>query len=191
MQDNREWMEDVYRANYPRMVAVARQHAKGNVLLLAEVEDTVQEVMLLLARKCKVLRFHPNIEGFLVVAVGHVMKACDRGLSKVQARSAALFDDEVGAKTIETALLEDELLRNAAISEAEAMLEKVEQYIGSESLGIISDYFLRPTERNALARRLGISEVALRMRVSRINAKIQKNFRITFIFFICLLQTHK
>lgn len=162
---------------YTLLRACARKLAAGNPQLQQEIPEILCRVYFLYYQKRKALETHPNPRGWLVETTRRLVLEEMRRLQARQARHSRSLDDEGDIQRIEGAQARD---FHAALQRQQCtddQMERIEDVIGAESLKLLLDYYAPDADREALARRNGLSPDALRQRVRRCVQKIRERLR--------------
>lgn len=158
------WLSELFQRDYALLYRVGRAFAGGRETL---IEDQIQETFLTAWRKRTALRRHPNPDGWMVECFRkHLMNAC-RKLGREARRTAFSLDAAAEPQLPDSARLSpDDYARSR---EQLALLRRL---LGEKDAELFLRFCVYGEKAAALAPEYGVSEAALRMRVSRLKKKI-------------------
>ena len=153
------WLADLFERNYPLLYRVGRVFCGRESL----IEDQIQEAFLRAWQKRAAVRRHPNPDGWLV----ECFRNCIRNACRREGRRMALCLETAEAVIPDTARLSpDDYARSRE------QIELLQKLLGDRDADLFLRFCVYGETAAALAPEYGVSEAALRMRVSRIKKKI-------------------
>ena len=183
------WIEEAYHQHYSFLYIVGLHYLRGRSAQILGLEDSIQTVFMLMIKKRKKLETHPNIKGWLIVALRREL--CARSGKERTGRKHLAFsldDDKEFQKN--NALMDNlhdpELFCLNACQEKIDMIEKL---IGKENTDILMQYYVEGVSLSELARQKYTKETALKMRIFRLKEKIRSHSELFLLisFFTLLL----
>lgn len=159
---NEQWLKQLYDANYDMLYRLAANRLAAGMGHCADVQDVLQEVFLLAF--VKEIDTHPNPEGWLVITTVNIcrnyIQSNARQARKTDRCAQALRDRKSG----------DDTMKSADIRVS------MQQVLTREEYDLLVQYCEGGRTLDALAKDLGLSPNALRVRIFRIRRKLQKIF---------------
>ena len=164
----------IFDENYSFLYSCAMVIAHGDPYLINDIPDVLQNVFLLLWKHFDLLSLHPNLTGWLVKATEHAMKNLHRYYN-VRRRNHAM---SIHSRQEQSSLENELSSRYARLTQLQAQqderLEWIRGKIGEENLRLLIRYNDLQVDSGQLASELGISNEALRARVSRLLRKLKR-----------------
>lgn len=181
--DAEAWLSDLFEQNYALLYRIGRIFLGSENSRDALIEDQIQETFLRAWQKRRKLQKHPNPEGWLV----ECFRKCLMNACRKQSRN---WDGFTGSSP--EALLPDQHTAAQQSPEeyvrAREQIELLHRLLGDTDADIFLRYCVHGEKASVLASEIGISEPALRMRVSRIKRKVLANHELfTCLIVLCLL----
>ena len=166
------WLEELYHNNYRLLHRLGLFLMGPDTSYKDRIEDEIHEVFMLAWSKRAKLKSHPNVVGWLVEAMRRRQLAQFRQIRKEQKRSGFSLDDQVqsGAHSREERL-------SVGPEDFQTLWDKerqhaMEELLGKENAALFHLYLIERVPALDLARRLGITESCVRMRISRLKKKV-------------------
>lgn len=153
------WFEELYKDSYWKLLRYARSLG-GQEFSNLDFEQCVQEAFVVLWAKRAELMRHPNIDGWLRVAVRNKLHDHARYLR----RHAAM--DMEGLLTHGVVAVE--------LPGADELAIRILDIVGEKTYGMLMAYYAPRSDPLSLAQAYGISRDALKMRVARAVCKIRR-----------------
>ena len=165
-----KWLEELYERDYALLYGIGRVFLGNDPARETLIEDQIQETFIRAWQKRNALQKHPNPDGWLVECFRRrLLNAC-RKQNREWGRAAFSMDmDSVPDIRDERSIEPDEYART---SEQIALLKRL---LGDQEADIFLRYCVYGEKAAPIANELGITEQALRMRISRLKKKILKN----------------
>lgn len=151
-----EYLEQLFRELYPRLLRYARVALEGDVLL---AEEAVQESFAIAWGKVTVLMASPNPRGWMMETLKYVIQNARR--SRDRARWAVQAAQEVG---------------DVVFTDPEDLDVIYGDLVGQEAYELLKAYALEHQSVEELARAKGISPEACKKRLQRARKKLKKYF---------------
>lgn len=151
-----EYLEQLFRDMYPRLLRYAQVALEGDVLL---AEEAVQEAFAIAWGKVTVLMSSPNPQGWMMETLKHVIQATRR--SRDRARWAAQAAEEAG---------------EMAATDEENLDTIYGDLVGQAAYELMKAYALEHQSVDELARARGISLEACKKQVQRARKKLKNYF---------------
>ena len=173
------WLSDLYERDYALLYRIGRIFLGSYVNQESLIEDQIQEAFVRAWEKRNSLLKHPNPDGWLVDCFRKcLMNACKKQ-NREWARTAFSIDDTGNSPPVaETkGLSPDEYVRT------KEQIELLKQLLGDRDADIFIRYCVLEEKAAPIAADLGLTEQALRMRVSRLKKKLLENREL----FACLV----
>ena len=178
-----EWLSKMYEQDYALLYRVGRVFLGNNPARESLIEDQIQEAFVRAWQKRAALTKHPNPDGWLVECFRKcLMNAC-RKQSREWIRTAFSVDEETSPEIIDQNRLDPDTY--AGTKEQLALLKKL---LGEKDADVFLRYCVYGEKAAPIAKELGVSEQALRMRVSRLKKRILSNRELfACIAALCIL----
>ena len=153
------WFADLFQRDYALLYRVGRVFCGREGL----IEDQIQEAFLRAWQKRAAVRRHPNPDGWLV----ECFRNCIRNACRREGRRMALSLDAAEAVIPDSARLSpDDYARSRE------QIDLLHELLGERDAELFLRLCVYGETAGALAPEYGVSEAALRMRVSRLKKKI-------------------
>jgi len=177
-----KWLEALFNQYYDLLYDVGVHLCKGQPALLDGLYDALQEVFIALWRKRNKLVDHPNIGGWLVVALRFELQARMKKEGRRTKAASYSLDDPDSAPPLAdpTPSIADNLLYKEKIEALKALL-------GIENTRLFLDYTLGGQSAKQVAVQYGLTESGVWMRISRIKKKIYEHPEMFTLFLWILL----
>ena len=181
--DAEAWLSDLFERNYALLYRIGRVFLHSDGFQNALIEDQIQETFLRAWQKRGRLQKHPNPDGWLV----ECFRKCLMNACRKESRNWKGF---IGPSP--EAALPDHYRTEQQSPEdfigAQEQIELLHRLLGDADAEIFLRYCVHGEKASVLASENGISEPALRMRISRIKKKVLANRKLfTCLFVLCLL----
>ncbi len=172
------WLTDLYERDYALLYRIGRiflgSYSNQEIL----IEDQIQEAFLRAWEKRNSLQKHPNPDGWLVECFRKcLMNACRKQNREWMQTAFSMDMENTPAIADATKLSPDDYVRTR---EQIALLKKL---LGEKDTDLFLRYCVYGEKAAPIAADLGMSEQALRMRVSRLKKKLLANQEM----FACLV----
>lgn len=174
------WVDEVYMNNYALLLAIVYESGKSDDYIKSNAEDIVQDVFELALEKGLVLMHHPNIRGWLIITTKHFLSKHRNTPAYLSGKKASSIDNEDALRSVHDRQLSEFTEHENALRQAQRQLDEIEESIGEENMKLLAEYYSESCNKKALARRLLLSDAALRMRVSRLCVAITEEFKKKF-----------
>lgn len=172
-----DWFSDIYERNYALLYRVGRVFL-GSGAKETLIEDQIQEAFIRAWQKRNLLQKHPNPDGWLVDCFRKCLaNACRKQSREWKYAACPVNPEKVLTVQDDKYLDPDEYVRT---KEQIMMLKKL---MGDKNADIFLRYCVYGEKAASIAVELGISEPALRMRISRLKKIILTNREL----FICVV----
>ena len=177
-----EWLEALFNQYYGLLYDVGVRLCKGHPALLDGLYDALQEVFIALWRKRSKLADHPNVGGWLVVALRFELQSrMKKEGRRAKATSCSLDDpDSAPPLAVPEPNIADSLLYEEKIEALKALL-------GAENTRLFLDYALSGQSAKQVAVQYGLTEASVWMRISRIKRKIAEHPEMFTLFLWIML----
>ena len=153
------WFADLFQRDYALLYRVGRVFCRREGL----IEDQIQEAFLRAWQKRAAVRRHPNPDGWLV----ECFRNCIRNACRREGRRMALSLDAAEAVIPDSARLSpDDYARSRE------QIDLLHELLGERDAELFLRFCVYGETAVSLAPEYGVSEAALRMRVSRLKKKI-------------------
>lgn len=153
------WFADLFQRDYALLYRVGRVFCGREGL----IEDQIQEAFLRAWQKRAAVRRHPNPDGWLV----ECFRNCIRNACRREGRRMALSLDAAEAVIPDSARLSpDDYARSRE------QIDLLHELLGERDAELFLRFCVYGETAVSLAPEYGVSEAALRMRVSRLKKKI-------------------
>ena len=181
--DAEEWLSELFERNYALLYRVGRVFLGSDSALNILIEDQIQETFLRAWQKRGRLQKHPNPDGWLVECFRKcLMNACrkqSRSWKNTPVSSPGMVLSDQHSMAQESP---DDFVK------AREQIELLYQLLGDADAAIFLRYCVHGEKASDIASEIGISEPALRMRVSRIKKKVLANRELfSCLIVLCLL----
>ena len=172
------WLSDLYQRNYALLYRIGRVFLGSFANQETLIEDQIQETFIRAWQKYSLLQKHPNPDGWLVECFRKcLMNAC-RKQNREWQRTAFSVDMENTPPVADTkGLSPDDYVRTRE------QLELLKKLLGEKDADLFIRYCVLGEKAAPSAADLGMSEQALRMRISRLKKKLLANREL----FACLV----
>lgn len=181
MADDR-WVEDAYRQYYGFLYMIGLRYLQGNLAQRSGLEDSIQTVFMLMIKKRKKLETHPNIKGWLIVALRRELCAQSGKERKGRRRFAFSLDDDKEFQK-QNALMDNlhdpELL---CLNACQEKFDTIVKLIGTENADLLMQCYANDVSLTELAKQKHTSETALKMKIFRLKEKIRSHPEIFLLF---------
>ena len=149
--------EEMYKTYYPVIYRYVARMIRNND---AAAEDVTQEVFFVAYQKWEVLKLHPNIPGFLMLAARNKIKKWFEKQKRFCMDEEEEFDHLIQKKSGDTHML------------------------SGKELDILRHYYEYGYTSSEMAQRLGISESCFKVRVSRMKKKLKRSMKLICAFML-------
>lgn len=168
IQTDKQLLESLYQQHYSSVYKLIASRLSHHLGTHADAADLTQEVFILAARRIDELRIHPNPAGWLMktarlMVMNHFRRKVQHNEQLFHSLELHSYSDDLSA--IET----------------DASLQKL---LSPEDYALLHAYAVEKRPHDELCRQYGISETALRMRISRIRKFLMQNFIFLVTFFL-------
>lgn len=167
-----QWYKSVHETYYARVLKRTFLKLRVYNIGFDRAEDIAQDVFATAYRKADTLMAHPNIEAWLMTAISHTVNNEHR--RQMRSRGIVPIDTpeiqpDMSVDAIEA--VEHKILVTQVIQDSHSTLS-------SNDYALFVKYFIEARPLEALCEEYGLSNGAMRTRLSRIKAKVkaQKNF---------------
>lgn len=163
--------EEMYKTYYPVIYRYVARMIRNND---AAAEDVTQEVFFVAYQKWEVLKLHPNIPGFLMLAARNKIKKWFEKQKRFCMDEEEEFDHLIQKKSGDT-------------QDAYRMVDfysSVENMLPGKELDILRHYYEYGYTSSEMAQRLGISESCFKVRVSRMKKKLKRSMKLICAFML-------
>lgn len=161
--------EEMYKTFYPVIYRYVARIIRNNE---SAAEDVTQEVFFVAYQKWEILKLHPNIPGFLMLAAQNKIKKW------FEKQKWFCMDEEEEL---------DQLIQKKCgdAQDAYRMVDfysSVENMLSGKELEILRHYYEYGYSSAEMAQKLGISESCFKVRVSRMKKKLKRSMKLTCAF---------
>lgn len=171
-----EWVEKICQNNYARLYGIGTYLAQKMSLNQDVLLDAIQDVFVVLCRKCEILVYHPCIEGWLIITLKQILLDRQRAKNREQFHNAFSLD-EISQPFFSKSKKD--------VSESiQEQLDTIEEYIGKDNMRLLIKYYSEENSKFSIANEIGISEQTLRKKVSRLKKKAKKALTHLNIFYL-------
>lgn len=180
---NEAWLSDLYQRNYALLYRIGRVFLGSFANQETLIEDQIQETFIRAWQKHSLLQKHLNPDGWLVECFRKcLMNAC-RKQNREWQRTAFSVDMNNTPPVADTrGLSPDEYVRTRE------QLELLKKLLGEKDADLFIRYCVLGEKAAPIAADLGLSEQALRMRISRLKKKLLTNRELfACLVMLCLL----
>lgn len=169
------WFESIYREHADFCFRVGRR-----LLAAGQDEDVlydiVQEVFAAAWQKHQELMNHPNIGGWLVLAVKYrVMGVESKRSRRARMQAYSLDDEERGMQ------LEAPQLSAQQQTELQEKVELLRELLGEENAALFLAYAMEGYKAKELGERFGLSENCVHVRISRMKKKLVAHPELLYV----------
>lgn len=177
------WLSELFEQDYALLYRVGRVFLGRDTQREDLIEDQIQEAFVRAWQKRSALRKHPNPDGWMVECFRRcLMNACRKQAHEYIRRSFTPDAEETQPIAEPSCLSPEDYVRT---NEQLSLLRKL---LGNRDADIFLRYCVHGETAAAIAPALGITEQALRMRVSRIKKKVLANRDLfACLVVLCLL----
>lgn len=165
-----DWFSEMYERNYALLYRVGRIFLGGGSAKENLIEDQIQETFVRAWQKRAALQKHPNPDGWLVDCFRKCLANACRKQNQERKRTAFSVDSEAAP-----AIQDDKYLEPDAYARSKEQIMMLKKLLGEKDADIFLRYCVYEEKAAPIAAELGISEQALRMRVSRLKKKMLAN----------------
>lgn len=177
------WFSALYERDYALLYRVGRVFLGYDAAREGLIEDQIQEAFLRAWQKRASLQRHPNPDGWLVECFRKCLMNALRKQGREWRRQAFSVDHEDAPPLADTARLSPD-----DYAKSREQIELLHRLLGAEDAELFLRYCVYGEKSAALAGELGISEQALRMRISRLKKRILQNRELfACLVWLCLL----
>lgn len=169
---------------YKKLYAVGMELTRKNPEITNALPDAIQDVFLLLCKRYSVLSHHDSIEGWLVVALKYRLMDIKKAHIRDSRHVAFSFDDDDRLADRLKAEAAPSLSNQPIFELMEERLAAMEDAVGADNMRLVESYYGSIEDGKEVAQLLGITQTALRKRVSRICIKIRAMHMITIFFLL-------
>ena len=159
-QSNEQFLESLYTENYRRVYQLIARSLYQRAGTYADAEDLTQEVFIFAAKRIESLRSHPNPAGWLS-KTAHFM-AMNHIHSKAQHKEQLFRSLDLHSEC-------DDLLA----VETDASLQNM---LSPEDYALLHAYCIEERPHEELCCQYGLSDLSLRVRISRLRKFLFQNF---------------
>ncbi len=175
---NEAWLSDLYQRNYALLYRIGRVFLGSFANQETLIEDQIQETFIRAWQKHSLLQKHPNPDGWLVECVRKcLMNACRKQNREWQRIAFSVDMNNTPPVADARGLSPDEYVRTRE------QLELLKKLLGEKDADLFIRYCVLGEKAAPIAADLGLSEQALRMRISRLKKKLLTNREL----FACLV----
>ena len=169
------WFESVYREHADFCFRLGRRLLAGRqdeeILY-----DVVQEVFAAVWQKRAELMNHPNIGGWLTLAVKYRMMSAESRRGKREQRQAySLDDEELGAQLAAPQLTPEQQ------AELQEKMDVLRDLLGEENAELFLAYAVEGYRAKELGERFGLSENCVHVRISRMKKKLVAHPELLYV----------
>ncbi|MBQ8554813.1 MAG: sigma-70 family RNA polymerase sigma factor [Clostridia bacterium] len=170
MIDN-EWMSRLHAENYALVLRHVRRQLYASVGHVADAEDITQEVFARALKK-KDLHKHPNPTGWLITTATRLCQNYNRSTLSRQHTQQRYVQNKLDVRADRSLFLFNAENDQTDVSDLEMTLE---QSLSKEDWLLLKEYYIEKTPVKEIARRMYMSENAVRVRVFRCRKKLKKS----------------
>ena len=175
---NDAWLPDLYQRNYALLYRIGRVFLGSFANQETLIEDQIQETFIRAWQKYSLLQEHPNPDGWLVECFRKcLMNACRKQNREWQRTAFSVDMNNTPPVADARGLSPDEYVRTRE------QLELLKKLLGEKDADLFIRYCVLGEKAAPIAADLGLSEQALRMRISRLKKKLLTNREL----FACLV----
>lgn len=167
--------EEMYDEQYQKVYGYIRRKISDDVVA---VEDLTQEVFLLAFVKWDTLRYHPNIPGFLMKTAKNKIMKWYGSQSRVSVSDEEVMD-YVSQNEKNMGNVDEFCMVDFYAAAEDILLEK--------DLTVLRQYYEYGYTSSELAKKLGITESCLKIRIARMKEKLRKGMAVFVLFTIFLV----
>ena len=158
---------------------------------VSDLDDFVQIVLMQMYKKKNSLNNHPNIKGWLVIALKNEL-AANRRIKFKKNKWGYLSLDSSYSDNLQKALTNTSLNPEFIfVDQYPERLEKIKQIIGNEDAELLVETYVEGLPASVVASRRGMSEGALKMKVYRLKNKIRCRPELFLSLFLYTLLLYK
>ena len=172
------WFSELYEHNYALLYRIGRVFFEYRTDQETLIEDQIQEAFIRAWQKRKLLKEHPNPDGWMV----ECYRKCMKNAFRKRIRELKYVEKSIDAE-------ESGVIKHEDCFSTEKYMESKEQVdilfrlLGQKDAELIIRYCFCNEKAAVIAKEMNISEQALKMRVSRLKKKVLKNREM----FTCLV----
>ena len=175
------WFESVYQEHADFCFRLGRRLLAGgqdeDVLY-----DVVQEVFVSVWQKREELMSHPNLGGWLTLAVKYrVMSAESKRGRREQRQAYSLDDEELGAQLSAPQLTPEQQ------AELKEKMDVLRELLGEENAELFLAYAVDGYRAKELGERFGLSENCVHVRISRMKKKLVAHPELLYVLLMASL----
>ena len=162
-----EWVEKICQNNYARLYGIGTYLAQKMSLNQDVLLDAIQDVFVVLCRKCERLVYHPCIEGWLIVTLKQILLDRQRAKNREQFHNAFSLD-EISQPFFSKSKKD--------VSESiQEQLDTIEEYIGKDNMRLLIKYYSKENSKFSIANEIGISEQRFGKKLADSRKKLKKH----------------
>lgn len=156
-------LRELYDRYYKFVYRLASNRLYAHTGSAEDVQDIVQDVFLLAARK--EIYHHPNPGGWLAVTTDYLCKNHSKKLARRKQKQCVIEDSHPDPHSINLP---------ADATEAVDLELTLQSLLSSEDYQIITDHYMHKHSLSEIAEEMGLSHVAVRVRIHRIRCQLKK-----------------
>ena len=164
-----KWLKTLYDANYKNLYRLASHLLYASIGHTSDVQDVLQEVFLLAARE-KIYQ-HPKPEAWLVITTKNLCANFARS-SRRQVRKQGRYAQEKLPRNVHRCKAFAEPVCDE--THTSDVLLTLKQTLPPEDYDLLYKYCVEDLPVEHLAREMALDPTAVRMRISRIRARLKK-----------------
>ena len=163
-----QWLKELYDANYNRIYKLVSYKLWYYTGRTEDAQDIVQEVFLLAYQKD--IRNHANPEAWLTMAAKYLCHNHNRARKRNDRKQEKALNEMQAERKQRPRHIEEAAIRNV---DTKLALENV---ISREDYEIIEKHYIQGFSLEEIAQQMGVSPVALRVRLHRLRKKLKNYF---------------
>lgn len=161
------WLSELYERDYALLYRVGRIFLGSDAAREGLIEDQIQETFVRAWQKRAAVKSHPNPDGWLVECFRKCLLNACRKQAREWKRAACSLDAHPAPQFADTASLSPD-----EYAKTREQIDLLRRLLGEEDAQLFLRYCVYGERAAAIARDYGISETAVRMRVSRLKKKL-------------------
>lgn len=167
-QNDEQLLESLYIAHYRTVYRLIANRLYQRAGTYADADDLTQEVFIFAAKRIDTLRAHPNPAGWLL-KTAHFM-AMNHIHSKAQHKEQLFHSLDLHG-----------VCGDLLAAETDASLQSM---LSPEDYALLHAYCVEERPHEEICRQFGLSQPALRMRISRLRKFLMQNFTFLVTFLL-------